>query len=200
MAFGLPTFPGVNLNKRADGENPGPRRSIVMRGRRVAACLHADISGYSQLIAHDVQATIRALKIYRAMLGRITVAHGGRVIDDSGDSVLAEFPEVTGAVRAAIEIQRQLTARNAALPAHRRLAFRVGIELGDVLADGHRIYGDCINVAARVQELAAPGGICLAGSAFDQIDGSLPQRFDYLGERTVKNIERPLRVYRFSGE
>lgn len=168
--------------------------------RRVAACLHADISGYSQLIAQDVEATVRVLTVYRAMLGRITVAHGGRVIDDSGDSLLAEFPTVTGAVQAAIEIQRRLTECNAELPAHRRLEFRVGIDLGDVLAEGDRIYGDCVNVAARVQELAAPGGICLAGSAFDQIDGSLPQRFDYLGERTVKNIQRPLRIYRFSGE
>ena len=168
--------------------------------RRVAACLHADINGYTQLIAHDVEATVRMLTIYRAMLGRITVAHGGRVIDDSGDSLLAEFPTVTGAVRASIEIQRRLSARNAALPAHRRIEFRVGIDLGDVLAEGDRIYGECVNVAARVQELATPGGICLAGSAFDQIDGSLPRHFDYLGEQSVKNVERPLRVYRFTGE
>ena len=167
--------------------------------RRVAACLHADISGYTQLIARDVEATVRMLTIYRAMLARITVVHGGRVIDDSGDSLLAEFPTVTGAVRAAIEIQRRLGARNAALPADRRIEFRVGIDLGDVVAEGSRIYGDCVNVAARVQELATPGGICLAGSAFDHIDASLPRHFDYLGERTVKNVQRPLRIYRFTG-
>ena len=188
----------TKTDTRSQDNAAPPGRGSPME-RRSAACLHADISGYTRLIANDVEATVRILTVYRTMLGRITVAHGGRVIDDSGDSLLADFPTVTGAVRAAIEIQRQLSARNAALPEHHRIEFRVGIDLGDVLTEGDRIYGDCVNVAARVQELSAPGGICLTGSAFDHI-GSLPVRFDYLGERTLKNIREPLRIYRFAGE
>ena len=167
---------------------------------RLAACLHADISGYSRLIADDVEATVRMLEICWAMIDRIVTVHSGRLIDVAGDSLLAEFPTVDAAVRGAIEMQRQLGARNAPLPQHRRIEFRVGIDRGDVLVAGRRIYGDCVNVAARVQEVAAPGGICLAGSAFDHIDGSLPLRFEYLGERTVKHIQRPLRIYRLDGE
>ena len=181
-----------------DGAAPPLRDSAIEH--RVAACLHADVSGYSRLIADDVEATVRVLTIYRAMIGRIVSRYGGRVIDASGDNLLAEFPAVPGAVRGAVEIQRQLGARNAVLPPHRRIEFRVGIDLGEVLVEGSHIYGDCVNVAARVQEMAAPGGICLAGSAFDQIDGSLPLHFEYLGERTVKNVQRPLRIYRLEDQ
>ena len=102
-------------------------------------------------------------------------------------------------MRGAVEIQRQLHQRNAALHPRRRIELRVGIDRGEVLADGSRIYGDCVNIAARVQELAAPGGICVAGAAFDAIDRSLPVAFEYLGERTVKNMPKPLRVYRLKG-
>ncbi len=197
-----PLAPGMLMwgrGGRGDEAGPaGPVRDSTME-HRVAACLHADINGYSRLIADDVEATVRVLTIYRAMIDRIVVAHGGRVVDASGDNLLAEFSAVSDAVRGAVEIQRQLGVRNAALPPHRRIEFRVGIDLGEVLVEGSHIYGDCVNVAARVQELAAPGGICLAGSAFDHIDGSLPLRFEYLGERTVKNIEWPLRIYRLDG-
>ena len=169
------------------------------RQLRRAACLHADVSGYTWLIADDVETTVRLLKSYRALIGRVVAAHGGRVIDAAGDSLLVEFPTVAAAVRAAEDIQRRLRARNGALPPHRRIELRVGIERGEVLADGTRIYGDCVNVAARVQELARPGGICLAGGAFDDLDEALAVGFEYLGERTVKNIARPLRIYRFAG-
>jgi adenylate cyclase len=167
--------------------------------RRLVACLHADISGYSRLISDDVEETVRMLTTYHAVIGAIVESHSGRVIDVAGDSLLAEFPTVAGAVRCAVEIQQQMGARNAELPPHRRMEFRVGIDLGDVLVEGGRIYGDCVNVAARVQEVATPGSVCLAGSAFDHINGSLPLRFEYLGERTVKNIQKPLRIYRVDG-
>jgi adenylate cyclase len=171
--------------------------SAVAR-HRLAACLHADICEYSRLIADDVETTVRMVNLYRAMMRGVVLAHGGWVIDMSGDSVLAEFPSVGGAVRAAVEIQRELASRNAGLPVDRRIEFRVGIEVGDVLVDDGRIYGDCVNVAARVQEVAAPGGICLGGSAFDHVDRSLSERFTHLGERRVKNIRKPQRIYRLA--
>lgn len=168
--------------------------------QRVAACLHADVSGYCRLIASDVESTVRTLTTYRTVMIRAIAEHGGRVVDAAGDSLLAEFASVPGAVQCAVEIQRELETLNARLPASRRVQFRVGIDLGSVLVDGERIYGDCVNIAARVQEAASPGSICLAGSAYDQIGGALPLRFEYLGERTVKNFDKPQRVYRVEGE
>jgi class 3 adenylate cyclase len=163
---------------------------------RLVACLHADVSGYSRLIADDVEETARTLATYQQMIGRVVATHGGVVIDVSGDSLLAAFSTVPAAVRCAVEVQRQLRVRNGELPPHRRMQFRVGIEFGDVVADGGRLYGDCVNVATRVQEVAAPGRICLAGSAFDGLGGTLSLPVEYLGKRTVKNIRRPLRIYR----
>jgi adenylate cyclase len=163
---------------------------------RLVACLHADVSGYSRLIADDVEETARTLAAYQQMIGGVVVEHGGLVIDASGDSLLAAFSTVPAAVRCAVEAQRQLRVRNAELPPHRRMQFRFGIEFGDaVVADG-RLYGDCVNVATRVQEIATPGRVCLAGSAVDSIDESLALPLEYLGQRTVKNIRTPLRIYR----
>ena len=161
---------------------------------RLVACLHADVSGYSRLITDDVEETARMLTSYQDMIGGLVVTHGGRVINAAGDSLLAAFPNVPAAVRCALEVQRQLQARNAGLPPHRRMQFRVGIEFGDVLVENGRLYGECVNVATRVQEIAAPGRICLTESAFDRV-APLLLPCDYLGERTVKNIERPLRIY-----
>jgi class 3 adenylate cyclase len=164
--------------------------------RRLAACLHADVTGYCRLIAADVESTVRTLTAYRAVMSRVVAKHGGRVVDTAGDSFLAEFGSVTGAVRCAVYIQRELEAHNAPLPASRRLEFRVGIDLGHVIVEGGRIYGDCVNIAARVQQDAPPGSICVAGAAYDDIDDALPVRFEYLGEHVVKNIAKPQRVYR----
>lgn len=166
---------------------------------RFVTCLYADISGYSRLTTADVEGTVRRLTSYQAMILRIVARHRGRVVDLVGDSLLAEFPAVAVAVQCAVEIQRQLGARNAGLPPHRRMEFRIGIEIGDVLVESGRLFGNCVNVAARVQEVAAAGSICLSGSAFDRIDGSLPLSVEYLGERTVKNIEKPLRIYQVNG-
>jgi adenylate cyclase len=164
--------------------------------RRLAACLHADVTGYCRLIAADVESTVRTLTAYRGLMIRMVDEHGGRVVDTAGDSFLAEFTSVSGAVRCAVYIQRELEAHNASLPESRRLEFRVGIDLGHVIVESGRIYGDCVNIAARVQQGAPPGSISVAGSAYDQIDDVLPLRFEYLGERAVKNIDKPQRVYR----
>jgi adenylate cyclase len=161
---------------------------------RLAACLHADVSGYSRLITSDVEETARLLTSYQDMIGGLVAVYGGRVINVAGDSLLAAFPTVPDAVRCAVEVQRRIQARNAELPLHRRMQFRVGIEFGEVLVENGRFYGECVNVATRVQEIAAPGRICLTEAALDRV-APLLLPCDYLGERTVKNIERPLRVY-----
>jgi class 3 adenylate cyclase len=166
--------------------------------RQLVACLHADVSGYSQLIAEDVEETARVLTSYQNMIGGLVATHGGRVINVAADSLLAAFATVPPAVRCAVEIQRQVFARNAGLPPHRRLPFRVGIEFGEVLVDSGQLYGECVNVATRVQEIASPGRICLTESAFDRV-APLLLPCDYLGERSVKNIERPIRVYQVRG-
>ena len=169
------------------------------RGRlehRRVACLNADISGYSRLIAEDVGETVLILETLQAVMGAVIAKHGGRVVDVVGDNMLAEFDTVSGAVRCGVEMQRELEARNAALPARRRFRFRIGIELGDVLALRGRLYGNCVNVAARVQQIARPGSVYLTGAAYDEVEGAVPLGFDDLGEHTVKNIEHPLRIYR----
>ncbi len=164
--------------------------------RRDAACLHADANGYCRLITADVRSTVETLTACQAVMERMVRCHGGRVVDTAGDSLLAEFTGVAAAVWCAVDIQRALQAHNDTLPADRRLEFRVGIDAGEVLAVSGRIYGDCVNIAARVQQLATPGSICLAGSAFDLIDDTVPLGFQYLGERAVKNIDSPVRLYR----
>ena len=166
------------------------------RQHRRVACLNADISGYSRLIAADVERTVRVLKTVQAVLGTVITKHGGRVVDVVGDNLLAEFDTVACAVRCGVEIQHELERRNASLPARWQVRFRIGIERGDALALGGRLYGNCVNVAARVQQMAAPGSVCLAGAAHDDLDGSLPLRFEDLGEHAVKNIDLPLRIYR----
>ena len=165
--------------------------------RKLAAILAADAAGYSRLMADDEAATLRSLNDARALFRERIEAHGGRLIDTAGDSVLAEFPSAVEAVDCADEIQHELAKRNHQLAEHRRMQFRIGINLGDVIEqeDG-TIYGDGVNVAARLQTLAEPGGICLSGTAFDQVEGKLPLAFKFIGEQQVKNITKPVRVYR----
>jgi adenylate cyclase len=161
---------------------------------RFVACLHADVSDDSRLNADNVEETVGLLTAYQDMIRGIVATYGGCVIDVAGDSLLAAFPAVPAAVRCAVEIQRRLRVRNAGLPPRRRMQFRVGIEFGDVVVDDGRLYGDCVNVATRVQEVAAPGRICLAESALDHVSPLLLP-CEYLGERTVKDIDRPVRIY-----
>src|SRR5215831_17140751 len=164
--------------------------------RKLAAILSADVEGYSRLMGDDELATVRAITEYRAVIAAAVAGHGGRVVDAPGDNVLAEFASVVDAVQCAVDIQRELQSRNAGLPLSRRMRFRIGINLGDVIVEGERLYGDGVNIAARLESLAEGGGICLSGTAYDQIEGKLPLTCEFAGEHTVKNIARPVRVYR----
>ena len=164
--------------------------------RRLAAILSADAVGYSRLMAEDEEGTARTLAACQHLISDLVGQHGGRVVDAPGDNLLAEFPSVVDAVRCAVRIQEEMASRDTDLPAQRRLRFRIGINLGDVLVEGKQIVGDGVNVAARLEGLAEPGGICLSGTAFDQVEGKLPLRFEAAGEQMLKNLPRPIRVYR----
>jgi adenylate cyclase len=168
--------------------------------RKLSAILSADVVGYSRLMGEDEVATVRTLEAYREMLAEVIRNYRGRVVDSPGDNVLAEFASVVDAVESAVEIQKELKTKNEELPENRRMEFRIGINLGDVIEEGERIYGDGVNVAARIEGLAAGGGICISGTAFDQVEGKLGLEFAYLGERSVKNIKKPVRVYRVDME
>jgi adenylate cyclase len=168
--------------------------------RKLSAILSADVEGYSRLMGLDEVATVRTITDYREVIASAVAAHGGRVVDAQGDNVLAEFSSVVDAVESAVEIQRELRSRNAALPVTRRMQFRIGINLGDVIVEGPRLYGDGVNIAARLEGLAEGGGVCLSGTAYDQVEGKLPLGYDFIGEHSVKNIARPVRVYRLRFE
>jgi class 3 adenylate cyclase len=144
----------------------------------------------------DEEATIRTLTTYREVLSDLIAQQQGRVVDSPGDKQLAEFASVVQAVQCAVAVQRDLARRNADLPPHRMMAFRIGINLGDVIAEEERLYGDGVNVAARLEGLAEGGGICISGTAYDQVETKLDLVYDDLGEQRVKNIAKPVRVYR----
>jgi TolB-like protein/class 3 adenylate cyclase len=163
--------------------------------RKLAAILSADVKEYSRLMGEDEEATIRTVTVYRAAIAVLVQQHHGRVVDSPGDNLLAEFASVTDAVQCAVAIQRELNTRNLALPPQRRMQFRLGINLGDVIPDGERIYGDGVNIAARLEGLADAGGICISGTVYDQIVTKLPLKYKFLGEQNVKNITRPVRAY-----
>ena len=163
--------------------------------RRLAAILAADVAGYSRLMAADEEATVRTLDAYRGTLSDLIHEHTGRIFGSAGDSVIAEFSSAVQAVRAAVAIQRSLERHNADLPENRRMEFRIGINLGDVMADGDNLFGDGVNVAARLEGVAEPGGICISGAVRDQIDGKLNFALTPLGQRTLKNMSRPVTVF-----
>ena len=164
--------------------------------RKLSAILSADVEGYSRLMGEDEDATIRTLTTYRELMATLIQKHRGRVVDSPGDNLLAEFGSVVDAVRCAVEIQEELRVRNAELPENKRMHFRIGINLGDVVEEGERIYGDGINIAARIEGLAEGGGICISGTVYDSIKNKLSLSYESLGEHTVKNITEPVRVYR----
>lgn len=164
--------------------------------RQLAAILYADVAGYSRLTGVDEEETHQKLDAGLNLLTDAIAAHGGRKIHEAGDAILAEFQSVTEAVSAAVEFQRQMSTQNAELVEDERLEFRVGVNLGEVIHDRDDIYGDGVNVAARIQELAEPGGVCISGTVYDQVTGKVDQEFDDLGHRKVKNIVRPIHVYR----
>jgi class 3 adenylate cyclase/pimeloyl-ACP methyl ester carboxylesterase len=171
-------------------DNPSP--SIK---RRLAAILAADIAGYSRLMGEDEASTVRDLKGHQAVILPLVGRYGGRIIDTAGDGILAEFPSVINATECAVEIQTIMATRNEGVPESRRMLFRIGINLGDVIHDETRIYGDGINVAARLEGIAEPGGICISRQVFDQVSRALKADFQALGPRTFKNIARPVDVF-----
>ncbi len=164
--------------------------------RRLAAILSADVKDYSRLMGDNDVATVETLTAYREVMAKLISQHRGRVVDSPGDNLLAEFSSVVAAVECSVSIQEELTARNADLPGDRRMEVRIGVNLGEVLIDGDRIYGDGINIAARVQGLAEGGGVCISGSVCDEIASKLTLDCESLGEHTLKNIDEPVRVYR----
>jgi len=164
--------------------------------RRLAAILAADIAGYSRLMSQDEAATVRDLKGHQAVVLPLVGRHGGRIIDTAGDGILAEFPSVIGATECAVEIQAVMAARNEHVPEQRRMLFRIGVNLGDVIHDETRIYGDGINVAARLEALAEPAAVVVSRAVHDQVRDRLDLAFEDLGEFELKNIIRPVRVYR----
>jgi adenylate cyclase len=164
--------------------------------RKLTALLSADVEGYSRLMGDDEEATILTLTSYRKVMTALIQQHGGRVVDSPGDNLLAEFASAVDAVQGAVAIQRELKTRNAELPAHRQMEYRIGINVGDVLVEGERIYGDGVNIAARLESLADGGGICISGTTYDQVKNKLSLGYEYQGEQTVKNITDPVRVYK----
>jgi adenylate cyclase len=164
--------------------------------RRLAAILAVDIAGYSRLMGEDEEGTLAALRAVRRDLSDPKIAeHRGRIVKTTGDGLLVEFASVVDAVRCAVELQREMTARNAAAPAESRIEFRMGINVGDIIIEDGDIFGDGVNIAARLEALAEPGGICLSAAAHEQVRDRLDITFDDLGEQQVKNITRPVRTY-----
>ncbi|MDH3898751.1 MAG: tetratricopeptide repeat protein [Deltaproteobacteria bacterium] len=164
--------------------------------RKLTAILSADAKGYSRLMAENEEATVRTITAFREIVTEVVQKHRGRVVDSPGDNILAEFASAVDAVRGGVEIQEELKARNAELPENRRMEFRIGINLGDVIHEEERIYGDGVNIAARVEGLAEGGGICISGTVYEHIKNKLALGYQYLGEHSVKNIPEPVRVYR----
>jgi len=165
--------------------------------RRLAAILAADVAGYSSLMGEDEEGTLAALRAVRRELGDPKIAeHRGRIVKTTGDGLLAEFASVVDAVRCAVELQREMIARNAAAPAQRRIEFRMGINVGDIIVEDGDIFGDGVNIAARLEALAEPGGICVSRVVRDQVRDKLDFSFEDMGEQHVKNIARPIRVHR----
>jgi adenylate cyclase len=168
--------------------------------RKLAAILSADVVGYSRLMAEDEAGTIQTLTNYRKLITGLVTDHHGRVVDAPGDNLLAEFPNALDAVQCAVEIQGVLRVRNQSLSEQRRMLFRIGVHLGDVTAEGERIYGDGVNIAARLEGLADPGGVCISGEVQRQVENRLDFRCEDLGEQSLKNIEKSVRVYRVRTE
>ena len=164
-------------------------------GRRLSAIVAADVAGYSRLMGLDEAGTARILREHRAIADAVVAKHGGRIVKTTGDGLLIEFPSVVDAVECAVAVQAVMAERNEGVPQDRRMLFRIGINLGDILIEGDDILGDGVNVAARLEGIAEPGGICISSSAYDQVRGKVDVEFADLGEQNLKNIARPVRAY-----
>ena len=170
-------------------------QQISATQRKLTTIFSADVQGYSRLMETDEERTLTTLKQYRDAMGRLIMSHGGRVVNTWGDGLLAEFPSVVEAVRAAIDVQNELAARNAGRPSATRMVFRIGINLGDVIVEGDDIYGDGVNVAARLQTQAEPGGIVISNTVYDQVRNKVTVSFEFLGNLSVKNIAEDVPSY-----
>jgi adenylate cyclase len=168
--------------------------------RKLTAILSADVVGYSRLMRDDEDATVRDLAAHRDLITKIIQQHHGRVVDSPGDNILAEFASVVDAANGAIKIQKEIKERNIDTPEDRRMEFRIGINLGDVIEEKKRLYGDGVNIAARVEKLAMAGGICISGTVYEHIKDKISLEYDDLGEQTVKNISEPIRLYHIPTE
>jgi adenylate cyclase len=164
--------------------------------RKLTAILNADVAGYSRLMQDDESATVKTLESYKQAFFDLIRQHRGRVVDSPGDNFLAEFASVVNAVQCAVAVQKEFDAHNSEPPKNRCMMFRIGVNLGDVIEEGERIYGDGVNIAARLESLADPGGICVSKTAFDQIETKLPLGYEFLGEQRIKNIAKPVGAYR----
>lgn len=164
--------------------------------RKLTAILSADVAGYSRLMGEDEEATVRTITAFRATLTTLIQQHRGKVVDSPGDNLLAEFMSVVDAVRCAVAAQKEIAIRNRELPQNRRMRFRIGINIGDVIQEKERIYGAGVNIAARLEGLAEPGGICISKTVFEQIESKLPYKYESMGHQTVKNIAKPVGAYR----
>jgi adenylate cyclase len=166
--------------------------------RRLATILAADVFGYSRLTAENEEETLRTLKAHRSVIDRLIARHEGRIFNTAGDSVLAEFGSAVEAVRCAITIQEELRVRNAQIDENRRMNFRIGINVGDVLVDGDNLYGDGVNIAARLESIAVPGNICISGSVYSLVKNKLSYGFEDIGLQAVKNIPEPVPAFRLT--
>ena len=168
--------------------------------RKLVAILIADVVGYCRLMSEDEAATVSTLTSYKRMMTGLVERCQGRVVDSPGDNLMAEFPSVMDAVQCAVTVQKKFEELNRGLPENRKMEFHIGINLGDVIGQGNRIYGDRVNIAARLEAIADPGGICISRTVYDQIEDKLSLNYEYLGEKKVKNIPKPVQAYRIMME
>ena len=163
--------------------------------RKLAAILSTDVKGYSRLMGDDEMATVETITRFRMLISEFVEAHHGRVVDSPGDNLLAEFVSAVDALDCAVGIQEKLAMENQSIKDHRRMEFRMGINVGDVISKGKRLYRDGVNIAARLEGLSEAGGICISGTVYDQVSNKFGRRLEFIGARQVKNIAEPVRAY-----
>jgi adenylate cyclase len=168
--------------------------------RKLAAIFAADVEGYSRLMGQDEVGTLRTLTAYRAVVDRLIASHRGRIFNTAGDSLVADFASAVDAVHCAVEVQDAIAKENADRPAGEQMRFRIGLHVGDIIVQGENLFGDAVNIAARLEALAEPGGICVSGTVRDHIGTKLPVAFTDIGEQQVKNIAQPIKAYRIGSE
>jgi adenylate cyclase len=176
-------------------EAKGQLRASGMMKRKISAILAADIVKYSKLVAEDEEETVRRLGAYRSVFEEVTARHGGRIVNMVGDAVLADFPSSVDAARCAIDVQETMRLRNQAYPASRQMLVRIGITLADIMDKEGELFGDGVNIAARLESLSPPGGICVSQTVREQVAGKLTAKFEDIGEQRVKNLPNPIRAY-----